>query len=167
MSELVQAVVILCTFHSLCGFVFGCGVVPEIDLEGGWIMDSPNAESENESEKSHFEFDKETDKLILRLKATDNYRSNSPCGFETCASEEVESASRESPKVTETLKRFCGSPEFKHEDFDVKSTDYSVFRLQDYCWQDHGCSLVSKYVPGLGDLLDQEFNQVLNMTDRS
>lgn len=34
-SELVQAICVMATFHSLCSFVLGCGVVPEIDLRGG------------------------------------------------------------------------------------------------------------------------------------
>lgn len=36
MNELIQAVVILATFHSLSSFVLGCGIVPEMDTRGGY-----------------------------------------------------------------------------------------------------------------------------------
>ena len=35
LSELVQAIVILVHTHSLCSFVYGCGITPEIDRDGG------------------------------------------------------------------------------------------------------------------------------------
>ena len=35
LSELVQAIVILIHTHTLCGFVYGCGITPEIDCDGG------------------------------------------------------------------------------------------------------------------------------------
>ncbi len=36
-AELLQAVMILVTFHSLSGFAWGMAVVPEIDREGGVV----------------------------------------------------------------------------------------------------------------------------------
>ena len=35
LSELVQAIVILVHTHSLCSFVYGCGITPEIDFDRG------------------------------------------------------------------------------------------------------------------------------------
>ncbi|ORZ37519.1 PA26 p53-induced protein-domain-containing protein [Catenaria anguillulae PL171] len=52
-----------------------------------------------------------------------------------------------------------------HQDFDVKSPDYSVFRLTDWCWEDHGLELVSKYLGHeLGEYLDEEFEEARHMT---
>lgn len=68
----------------------------------------------------------------------------------------------------EDLERFTsGSGEIKHVDFDFKSNEYTIFRLQDYNWEEHGCSLVSKYLPETGELLDEEFSEILNLTDYS
>jgi hypothetical protein len=68
----------------------------------------------------------------------------------------------------EDLNRFTsGSNEIKHVDFDFKSNEYTIFRLQDYNWEEHGCSLVSKYLPETGELLDEEFSEILNLTDYS
>ena len=62
---------------------------------------------------------------------------------------------------------FRGACKIVHQDFDVKSTEYTVFRLQDFCWEDHGCSFISKFIPGLGELLEDQFTETLEMTDYS
>lgn len=54
-----------------------------------------------------------------------------------------------------------------HVDFDVKSSEYLIFRLQDYSWEDHGCSLIAKFLPEVDELLDAEFSAILNLTDYS
>ena len=48
MSELVQAITILIHFHCLSSFVFGCGVTPEIDLEGGHTFRPPSLSTQQE-----------------------------------------------------------------------------------------------------------------------
>lgn len=35
----------------------------------------------------------------------------------------------------------------------------------DYGWEDFGCDLVNQFLPGLGDELDDEFNEALSITD--
>lgn len=67
----------------------------------------------------------------------------------------------------EDLERFLGKSRVKHVDFDFKSPEYTIFRLQDYNWEEHGCSLISKFLPETGELLDEEFNEILNLTDYS
>lgn len=42
LSELVQAIVILVHTHSLCSFVYGCGITPEIDRDGGHTYKPPS-----------------------------------------------------------------------------------------------------------------------------
>lgn len=43
MSELLHAVLILLHFQTLSGFVFGCGIRPEIDMRGGHTRRSPSS----------------------------------------------------------------------------------------------------------------------------
>ncbi|RKP25754.1 Sestrin, partial [Syncephalis pseudoplumigaleata] len=70
--------------------------------------------------------------------------------------------------VIDDMARFLHPPiELRHVDFDVKSEEYSVFRLQDYCWEDHGVELVDQFLRGVGDLLDEEFKEALTITDFS
>ena len=40
-----------------------------------------------------------------------------------------------------------------------------VFRLQDYCWENQGYSLLNRYYPGAGDNFDDLFTETLNLTD--
>lgn len=49
LSELVQAITILVHFHCLSSFVFGCGITPEIDLEGGHTFRPPSLTADQDS----------------------------------------------------------------------------------------------------------------------
>jgi sestrin len=49
LSELLQAIVILAHFHSLSSFVFGCGMVSEIDLESGHTFRPPSLTESNQT----------------------------------------------------------------------------------------------------------------------
>ena len=48
LSELVQAITILIHFHCLSSFIFGCGVTPEVDLEGGHTFRPPSLTTEQD-----------------------------------------------------------------------------------------------------------------------
>lgn len=182
MSELVQAIVILATFHSLSSFVLGCGIAPEIDMAGGTVDDAESLHSPDESShESDPELVQQTTELINRLlgkNSVDADETPSKVVFETCESEETFKSKQKndasstieeaSPKIVlEDLQRFLGESEMKYSDFDVKSKEYSVFRLQDYNWEEHGCALIGKYLGEVGDSLDEEFNSILNLTDYS
>ncbi|RIB01199.1 Sestrin [Gigaspora rosea] len=54
--------------------------------------------------------------------------------------------------------------ETPYSDFPVES---SLFRLHEYCWEDHGVEMVSNPLPGVGELLDQEFSEIRDLTDYS
>ncbi len=69
--------------------------------------------------------------------------------------------------VADDLQRFLSNEEIEHVDFDYKSDEYSIFRLQDYNWEEHGCAMISKFLPEIGEYLDEEFNAILNLTDYS
>ncbi|CAJ0649471.1 10898_t:CDS:2, partial [Entrophospora sp. SA101] len=66
----------------------------------------------------------------------------------------------------EDFSRFADSSvEISYEDFNINSDEYSVFKLQDYCWKDHGALMVNNFLPGLGDLLDDEFQEAKELND--
>ncbi|RIA99103.1 PA26 p53-induced protein [Glomus cerebriforme] len=70
------------------------------------------------------------------------------------------------PPPTEDFSRFLDpSVEYRHEDFVVNCSEYSVFKLQDYCWETHGVVTVNNYLPGVGEILDQEFTEIRDLTD--
>ncbi|KAF9978809.1 Sestrin-1 [Actinomortierella ambigua] len=51
--------------------------------------------------------------------------------------------------------------------FDCRSKQYSVFRADDFRWEDDASSLLSKCLPELFETLEDEFNESLNFTDHS
>jgi hypothetical protein len=80
----------------------------------------------------------------------------------------LSTASVQCNPVLDDMSRFLHPPiEMRHVDFDVKSKEYSVFRLQDYCWEDHGVEIVEQYLGNVGNLLDEEFKEALVITDFS
>jgi sestrin len=40
-----------------------------------------------------------------------------------------------------------------------------MFRLQEYCWSDHGFDLVGRFYSGAAQLLEEEFDVAFTMTD--
>ncbi|RUS19053.1 PA26 p53-induced protein-domain-containing protein [Jimgerdemannia flammicorona] len=278
-SELVQAIVIMATYHSLSSFVLGCGIVPEMDTRGGYYV--PGAPGTNDEAGIEHELyhNMTSDHPVNRTKAErealhaasaatgwdDDYLDTPPGEIPTgvSAPQSQYSSAARSPKlfpgdygiglgvtveknqdflsedeeesetiwpqgdnfedqseytdgeddderfdphafshsdprsvsrlsgrsgltgssasstvsfaipqnpyarinpVHEDLTRFL-DPEAQvpHEEFDSKHSEYSG----EYCWEDHGCELVSKYLPGLGEALDEQFSEALNITDWS
>ncbi len=49
-------------------------------------------------------------------------------------------------------------------DFDTKSNNYEIFRIQDYGWKEDGFELVRRFLPGCATLLDEEFDYIYTMT---
>jgi len=65
----------------------------------------------------------------------------------------------------EDLSRYLGSePALQYEDFNVKSKDYRIFRVQDYCWKEDGFELVRRFLPDAAPLLDKLFDFIYNLT---
>lgn len=66
----------------------------------------------------------------------------------------------------EDLSKFKGSfAMMEHADFDTKSLEYSIFRLNEFSWEEHCCSAIARYFPELADLLDDEFREAMKITD--
>jgi len=52
-----------------------------------------------------------------------------------------------------------------YRDFDTHS--FAPFRTQDYCWEDQGFSLVSRYFPQAAPRLDKQFSHTYELTYRT
>eukprot|EP00698_Gefionella_okellyi_P021409 TRINITY_DN6935_c0_g1_i1.p1 TRINITY_DN6935_c0_g1~~TRINITY_DN6935_c0_g1_i1.p1 ORF type:complete len:543 (-),score=94.26 TRINITY_DN6935_c0_g1_i1:125-1753(-) len=174
MSELVQAIVILVTFHSLASFIFGCGISSDQD-EAYIGFDEQAAEAQRQREATQHLFGKlkqasgegdeedvdtadaaeQVDPAAERIQAF----ANAGLEGEVCHTEFIQSA-REFD-----YQRFTGDLAIVYQDFDMRSTTYKVFRLQDYTWEDHGYELLKKFFPGAADLLSEQFRIAQTMTD--
>jgi hypothetical protein len=55
----------------------------------------------------------------------------------------------------------------QHKDFDVKSKSYDVFHVEDYSWREQGYELVKRYYNEAANLLDDQFQHIMELTDNS
>ncbi|XP_019206183.1 sestrin-2 isoform X2 [Oreochromis niloticus] len=61
--------------------------------------------------------------------------------------------------------RLVEEPEFRYEDFAPRGEQSPpTMRAQDYSWEDHGFSLLNRLLPDMGQLLDEKFQIVCNLT---
>lgn len=192
LSELVLAIILMSTFHGLSSFVLGTGIAPEVDMEGGSYFDETyGGTNSDEMSKSNSLNDdnflsKQTEELIDRLKRKDFPMKSDEVKesvFENCEnletfSDDPSDSQYKSKTATisanepfafmkDKTSKFVG-PDYRlcdgHSDFEFKSL-YNVFRLTDYNWTNHGMDMVSKYLKDIGELLDEEFSSILNLTD--
>nr|XP_033811293.1 sestrin-2 isoform X1 [Geotrypetes seraphini] len=183
LAELIHALVLLTHYHSLASFVFGCSINPEIDQEGGHAFrppsphscdSSPASEDSMSSSNSGPEAMQEVEALMQRMKLLQE------CRLEEEASQEemetrFEKEKRESLLVAPSdimehtlspnIMCFVEDPEFGYKDFTRRGEQTPpTFRAQDYTWEDHGYSLINRLYPDVGQLLDEKFQVVYNLT---
>ncbi|EDO38575.1 predicted protein [Nematostella vectensis] len=188
LSELVHAIVIMAHIHALSSFVYGCGVVPEIDSENGHTFkpptltetnqasfDSGNATTGSESVRSST---MTRDELMARMREVraeqDTLMEASQeelfQHFEKLESGELahfkdEAASTPTESLTTDLARYLEDPNFRYQDFASRpQQDISTFRIQDCSWEEHGFSLFNRLYPDIGTLLDEKFSSTLGLT---
>jgi len=181
--ELVQAVTILVTFHSLAAFASGLGITLELDRRGDVtykmtpILLTPSAEEIEPDPQGA----KNNEELISRMRQfTDRSDTESVSSVSSNNAEVTQKLFEESeiswkPKTVQKnserrknindFSHFHGGVEVAHEDYNVKSTEYKTFRLQEFSWEDQGFSLINRYYPGTGELLDELFTETFNLTD--
>ncbi|XP_014815255.1 PREDICTED: sestrin-2 [Calidris pugnax] len=179
LAELVQALVLLTHYHSLASFVFGCGINPEEEQDGGHGCrpPSPHSDSSPASDDSSGGKDamQEVEALMERMKLL----QESQLEEEGVTQEEM--ATRFELEKTESLLVapsditdhslqsnvlcFVEDPEFGYKDFTRRGEQAPpTFRAQDYTWEDHGFSLINRLYPDVGQLLDEKFQVVYNLT---
>lgn len=180
-GELVHGLVIMATYRSLAGIVFGCGVAPEVDLpmpdmepNDTWDRHSSSPRSRHTAENPM----NETVRILLALKEapsspTPDYAAQARrLVFESAGSEDpLDDEDEDEVGGTSAvrsrggkLSRYIGAYQRVHSDFDVHAKDYGVFRVQDYSWKEHGYALVSRFYEDAAPLLDDQFDHIYYMT---
>ncbi|XP_053942224.1 sestrin-2 isoform X3 [Cuculus canorus] len=182
LAELVQALVLLTHYHSLASFVFGCGINPEEDQDGGQSSQppSPHGDSSPPSDGSvggsgGKDAMQEVEMLMEKMKLLQENQLEE----EGVTQEEMETRfeleKTESLLVTPSdiaehslqsnVLCFVEDPEFGYKDFTRRGEQAPpTFRAQDYTWEDHGYSLINRLYPDVGQLLDEKFQVVYNLT---
>jgi len=162
-GELVHAMLIICTIKSIVGLIFGCGVSPEIDfLEN----DEPTSEDEeaNKEVPSHVKADTNMIMELLKKWGITESDESDQDQFVKAESEFSDCPQPEFEHHKQDMTRYIGSYKMKHSDFDVKSKNYFIFRVQDYCWKEHGFELIRRFLPDAAILLDEQFDYIYSMT---
>nr|CAH7742314.1 unnamed protein product [Callosobruchus chinensis] len=120
LAEVVHAIVILTHFHSLCSFVFSCGVNQELN---------------------------QTDDNVTAVRERNDFTNDvSPTDSNQIDASQavVGSVPQETPA---DIGCFVDDSIFVYQDFAKRSDPEStpIFRVQDYSWDDHGYSLVNRH----------------------
>nr|XP_018896191.1 PREDICTED: sestrin homolog isoform X1 [Bemisia tabaci] len=186
LAEVVHAIVLLTHFHSLCSFVFGCGISEEADrqMNAEKTKASPVEASNNKVLSSSprskqvrdgwSEAEVGVETLMERMKtlserAQEFSAEERAKRFERVESQSVELAMAlpsDTPAVQPGIQHFVDDPAFVYQDFAKRGevSEIPTFRVQDYSWDDHGYSLVNRLYNEVGNLLDDKFKVAYNLT---
>ncbi|XP_067841108.1 sestrin-1 isoform X5 [Heptranchias perlo] len=192
LAELVHVVVLLTHYHSLASFTYGCGINPEIHCDGGHTFRLPSVGSccvcdftngnngvddllnGQEGSDQGLEAACEVEALMEKMKQLQECRDEEEASQEEMATrferEKTESLSvapteDEESVDTRDISRHFEDPSYGYKDFPRHGEqNVPTFRAQDYTWEDHGYSLVNRLYPDVGQLLDEKFQIVYNLT---
>ncbi|XP_010767262.1 sestrin-2-like isoform X2 [Notothenia coriiceps] len=171
LAELIHAVVLMAHAHSLCSFVWGCGLNPEPDHIGGYTFQlpspihpahSPQCPAHEDGRQEIVDGAMEVEVLMqrmveLQLQEEECTQEEMVTRFERERSESIPTAVvRGAPP--DLVLRLVEDQEFRYEDFAPRGEQSpNTMRAQDYSWEDHGFSLVNRLLPDMGQLLDEKF----------
>lgn len=179
LAELIHAVVVMAHAHSLCSFVWGCGLNPDPDHIGGYtfhppsptthVPRSPHSPAHEDGRQELVDGAMEVEVLMKRMvelqqQEEEHTQEEMVTRFERERSESIPTAVvRGAPP--DLVLRLVEDPEFRYEDFAPRGEQSpTTMRAQDYSWEDHGYSLVNRLLPDMGQLLDEKFQVVSNLT---
>ncbi|XP_078094424.1 sestrin-1-like isoform X2 [Mustelus asterias] len=186
LAELIHAVVLLTHYHSLASFVLGCSIRPELDQDGGFTFRPPSPQSCDSDSASNSGSEetvngsasrddlRELEVLMEKMKLLQEGRQDVEASQEEMATR-FEKEKRESLLVAPAdasesvsptnLSCFVEDAGFGYKDFSRRGEQTPpTFRAQDYSWEDHGYSLINRLYPEAGQLLDEKFQVVYNLT---
>ncbi|XP_070702894.1 sestrin-2 isoform X1 [Pempheris klunzingeri] len=178
LAELIHAVVLMAHAHSLCSFVWGCGLSPEPDHIGGYTFQppspsllprSPHSPAHEDGRQELVDGAMEVEVLMKRM--VELQQQEEECTQEEMVTRFERERSESIPTAVvrgappDLVLRLVEDPEFRYEDFAPRGEQAPpTMRAQDYSWEDHGFSLVNRLLPDMGQLLDEKFQVVSNLT---
>lgn len=98
-----------------------------------------------------------------------SFSSSSCCSaLSPLTSSATPGGSSAAPFARHDYTRFWGDALLQHSDFPSgKGGDHGIktFRLEDYSWESHGYSILARYFADMSPLLDEAFNEAMDITD--
>ncbi|KAM9838895.1 sestrin-2 isoform 3-T3 [Aulostomus maculatus] len=179
LAELIHAVVLMAHAHSLSSFVWGCGLNPEPDHIGGYTFQPPSPSHLPRSPHSPAHEDGRQEQCVdgamevevLMKRMVELQQQEEECTQEEMVTRFERERSESIPTAVvrgappDLVLHLVEQPEFRYEDFAPKGEQSPpTMRAQDYSWEDHGFSLVNRLLPDMGQLLDEKFQVVSNLT---
>jgi sestrin len=188
LSELMHAIILMTHFHSMCSFVYGCGITAELDI-GGFTYRSLDSDSDSNGDSSseakeninngHSKASKDETGVGLEV-LMERMRRLTESSIEEMSPEELlkrfQSVKHQSAEITvpstknsspkSEILHYVIDPEFAYIDFTTREavSDVATFRARDYSWDDHGFSLANRLYTDIGNMLDDKYNMAANMT---
>ncbi|KAF3707503.1 Sestrin-1 [Channa argus] len=183
LAELIHAVILMAHAHSLCSFVWGCGINPEPDHIGGYTFRppsptrlprsprSPNSPAHEDSRQELADGVMEVEVLMKRMVELQQQQEEEECTQEEMVTRFERERSEGIPTAVvrgdppDLVLHLVEDAEFRYEDFAPKGEQAPpTMRAQDYSWEDHGFSLFNRLLPDMGQLLDEKFQVASDLT---
>nr|XP_046273706.1 sestrin-2 isoform X1 [Scatophagus argus] len=180
LAELIHAVILMAQAHSLCSFVWGCGLNPEPDHIGGYTFQpsspshlprSPHSPAHEDGRQELVDGAMEVEVLMKRMVELQQQQEEEECTQEEMVTRFERERSESIPTAVvrgappDLVLRLVEDPDFRYEDFAPRGEQAPpTMRAQDYSWEDHGFSLVNRLLPDMGQFLDEKFQVVSNLT---
>lgn len=185
-GELVHAMAIMVTFHSICGVVWGLGVTAELDIERSLLDAHSHVDAEavatvasggtpNESTTQLIGLLKQGPKNFSQQRQswleakTDQKAAVWAQTEEKAASSEslllLKSASTLKTQALEYSAKYIGQYIMEYVDFDVNAT--VPLNKAQFSWADNGYSVIHQVVEGLAPLLESELQLIRSLTYES
>ncbi|KAM9737586.1 sestrin-2 isoform 2-T2 [Menidia menidia] len=180
LAELIHAVILMAHTHSLCSFVWGCGLNPEPDHVGGYTFrppsptpppHSPHSPPHEDGRTELVDGAVEVEVLMKRMVELQQQQEEEECTQEEMVTRFERERSESIPTAVvrgappDLVLCLVEEPEFRYEDFAPRGEQSPPsMRAQDYSWEDHGFSLVNRLLPDMGQLLDEKFQVVSSLT---
>ncbi|XP_077446096.1 sestrin-2 [Stigmatopora argus] len=178
LAELIHAVILMAHAHALSSFVWGCGLNPEADHVAGHTFrpSSPGHLSRSPHSPACEDGRQEVDgavevEVLMKRMVELQEQQEEECTQEEMVTRFERERSESIPTAVvrgappERLLHLLDDPDFRYEDFAPRGEQAPpTMRAQDYSWEDHGYSLVNRLLPDMGQLLEEEFQVVSNLT---
>uniref|UniRef100_A0A7S1THV5 Uncharacterized protein n=1 Tax=Compsopogon caeruleus TaxID=31354 RepID=A0A7S1THV5_9RHOD len=163
-GEMGTALMVMTHFHSLAGFVGGCGLLVDEDMGMPWRqpgneifpLDDDNSASQSTDDlfrALQSGIHENEDRDLIRSSVDRQESHSGRVGTTTDISEECD-----------RYANITGLP-YPYEDFDVHSRDYKLLRAHEFSWSREGYSLVSLFSKDLARVLDDQFELIQCLTD--
>lgn len=186
-QDLLQVIILLCHFQSLCSFCHGTGINLELDHERGLVYQtqcnnnnasppgssgqrspvrlsggstpSDNATADVEQLMERMKELREREEEISLSENRERFAFAKQEAFSLPESEDFSEPEREKSYVA----RYLDDAEYNFHKHDESAKD-EIFRAQDYNWDDKAYHVVAQLFPEVADLLDEKFRTVSELT---